>query len=321
MQPRPAPDNGPPRARPERPTRPSSPRPKTDIRFRAHVNAAQRVIDPSQPVQSAPKPKAMPYQYTYEDYTPQWPRYVSQAPRPLASPPSQPQLIQDIKPRRSKPRFSRQKLFIVMSGAMFVLGIGLSVNALMMSRDSGKEVAGASTTAKDASNQVLPFDQPPSDSDYTSHKASADAPRYVRIPGLRINARAKSVGFSPDSGIEKPGNIYDMGWYDQSGKPGTDRTVVMSARTSGLSADSPFAKLSQLKPGNFVEIERGDGQDMTFKVVSVQPIQPGTFSLPSVSRSAEAGKQGFNIVSYDPLSTEDRSTYVPRQIVYTVRVQ
>jgi hypothetical protein len=216
-----------------------------------------------------------------------------------------------------KRRFSPVFVF-VLSASIFVVGVGATAYAFWIVHHSAGQVAGAKTDKADGSKNS-PFESPPTVEDYKSHTTQSDLPRYVRIPGLRINARAQQVGYEPSSGLETPVNIYDIGWYGQSGRPNDVKTMVFSVRTKGKTADSPYTGLDKLKPGNFIEVEQGDGNKLFYKVVSSSPVEPAKFNMAVASMSADSKKQGLNIVSYSPTGP-DASAYEPTLIVYTVRM-
>lgn len=216
-----------------------------------------------------------------------------------------------------KRRLSPMYVF-VLSASLFVLGIGAAGYAIWVVKHPSGTVAGASTEKSEVTKSS-PFESPPTVDDYKNHTTQADLPRYVRIPGLRINARAKQVGYEPTKGLETPINIYDIGWYGQSGRPNDTKAMVFSVRTRGKSADSPYIGLDKLKPGNFIEVEQGDGNKLFYKVISSSPVEPGKFNMVVASSSADSKKQGLNIVSYSPTSP-DSTNYEPTLIVYAVRM-
>jgi sortase (surface protein transpeptidase) len=206
----------------------------------------------------------------------------------------------------------------VLSASVFVIGIGAIGYAAWMVKNSKGQVAGAHT-GKEEANKSNPFEAPPSVDDYKNHTVPSDLPRYVRIPGLRINARAKQVGYEQSTGLETPHNIYDIGWYGQSGRPNDTKAMVLSVRTRGKTKDSPYTGLDKLKPGNFIEVEQGDGHKLFYKVVSSSPVEPGKFTMTIASTSADSKRQGLNIISYSPTGP-DSGAYEPTLIVYAIRM-
>lgn len=207
---------------------------------------------------------------------------------------------------------------MAVSAAAFVIGVGAAGYAFWTIKYADGKVAGAQTE-KVETLKISPFESPPSIDDYKNHAAQADLPRYMRIPGLRINARAKQVDYSPSSGLETPVNIYDIGWYGQSGRPNDVKTMIFSVRTRGKQADSPYIGLDKLKPGNFIEVEQGDGNKLFYKVVSSSPVEPSKFTMAMASMAADRNKQGLNIISYSPTGP-DANAYEPTLIVYAVRM-
>jgi hypothetical protein len=205
---------------------------------------------------------------------------------------------------------------LVLASSLFVLSVGAAGYAVWTVKKSNGKVAGAQT---DTAAKKSPFESPPSTEEYKNHTTPPDLPRYIRIPGLRINARAKQVGYSPSSGLETPANIYDVGWYGQSGRPNDERAMVFSVRTKGKINDSSYVNLDKLKLGNFIEVEQGDGNKTFYKVATISPVEPGKFNLAFASISVDSSKQGLNIISYSPTDPE-ANAYEPTLIVYAVRM-
>lgn len=143
-------------------------------------------------------------------------------------------------------------------------------------------------------------------------------PRYITIPTLNIEkTRVYPVGVTEENLLDTPRNINDAAWYKKSAPPGQGYgAVLINAHNGGISKNGVFAKLSQLKEGDEITVERGDGEEYSYQVVENQ-----TMSLEEVNKngmkmmmqSAEAGKEGLNLITC-------AGTWIPRMQQFDKRV-
>ena len=76
---------------------------------------------------------------------------------------------------------------------------------------------------------------------------AADRPRYLSIEKLGIkNARVLEMGIKQNGELATPANIFDVGWYNASGKPGEGRTIVIDGHNGGPNVVGVFKYLDQL---------------------------------------------------------------------------
>lgn len=115
-------------------------------------------------------------------------------------------------------------------------------------------------------------ENPLSQADIENHKVPTKHPRYISIPSLGVDkARVQSVGLTQYKTLAMPKNILDAGWYKESAFPGQGYgAVLLDGHSDGVSRDGIFAKLSELKNGDEIIIERGDGKKLTYTVVENQ---------------------------------------------------
>ncbi len=100
-------------------------------------------------------------------------------------------------------------------------------------------------------------------------------PRALYIDKLNVAARVLPMGVNNDGSIQAPRNIYDAGWYNGSVKPGDIGAMFIDAHASGPTREGLFAYLDKLTEGDQIQVEKGDGTRLTYKVVhtEVQPVE------------------------------------------------
>lgn len=138
----------------------------------------------------------------------------------------------------------------------------------------------------------------------SEYRVAADEPRYISIPALSVtNTRILSVGVDSNNQLQSPANINDTAWYNKSGKPGQGYgAVLIDGHNGGVTKDGIFAKLKDLKTGDEIIIERGDGKSFTYKVVENQSMaieDVNKTGMKMMGQSAEQGKEGLNLITCD----------------------
>lgn len=135
-------------------------------------------------------------------------------------------------------------------------------------------------------------------------------PRYIAIPSLGIkNTRIYPVDVDKHNMIGMPANIADAAWYDKSATPGRGYgAVLIDAHSDGFTRDGVFAKLSMLKLGALIEVERGDGREFTYQVTSNSTMSlddANKYGLRQMLQSIDPSKEGLSLMTY-------AGNYIPR---------
>lgn len=112
-------------------------------------------------------------------------------------------------------------------------------------------------------------ESPVSDQMIDSYTVLATHPRYISIPALNVDkARVQVVGLTKNNVLDTPRNLSDTAWYDKSATPGQGYgQVVIDGHNGGVSRNGIFVNLDKLAIGDLIMIERGDGKQITYKVV------------------------------------------------------
>lgn len=159
----------------------------------------------------------------------------------------------------------------------------------------------------------------PSEGEVQTYQAAADAPRILRIPKLEIEARVKRVGSSLSGEPISPSNIFDVGWYDDSSKPGMPGAVLINGHISGASKHGVFYNLSTLQQNDQIEIERGDKKVIVYTVMKVQTYSGDQVDMTTALQSFSADKNGLNIITSSANYDGGISTSQQRVAVFAVQ--
>lgn len=155
------------------------------------------------------------------------------------------------------------------------------------------------------------------------HTVPANLPRYISIPALGIDkARVFSVDVKSNGELDTPRGIYDVGWYDKSTTPGSGSgALLMDGHNGGPTKDGVFKKLPDLKTGDQLTLERGDGQTFTYEVrenttLSLEDLNNG--GMAEMAKSANPAAEGLNLISCTGNWVPAKNTYDKRVTIRAV---
>ncbi|MBQ9018394.1 class F sortase [Candidatus Saccharibacteria bacterium] len=164
----------------------------------------------------------------------------------------------------------------------------------------------------------------PTVEEVAEYVVSPDRPRYLSIEKLGINnSRVLPMGVNNNGALATPNNIFDVGWYEASGKPGAGGTMVIDGHNGGPNVYGVFKYLPNLEIGDIVTIERGDGAVFRYSVAENKsvPIDESDQYMNVAMKSPEYGKESVTLISCSGDWSWDRYTYLSRQFVRALLVE
>ncbi len=168
-------------------------------------------------------------------------------------------------------------------------------------------------------DEIIVIEEKPTPEQIAAYQVPATHPRYISIPSISLFTRALALE-SQDQGITLPQNIYDVGWSTQSNTPNDPQgTQLYVGHTKGLSkTDAAFARLSELKPGNEIIIETGEGSKYTYVVMHTEK---ANVSSPNISRyynSWVIGEPGLNLLTTSGIDPDQDNPLTNRYATFAV---
>lgn len=155
----------------------------------------------------------------------------------------------------------------------------------------------------------------------TEHSVAPKNPRYLTIPKIGVDhARIFAVGLKPNNEISTPSNIFDVGWYDASGKPGQGDTIVLDGHNGGPSKVGVFKYLPVLSVGDIITIERGDGKIFSYEVFDnvTIPLSQADDYMATAFVSPVPRKESLSLITCTGEWSATQKTYLSRQFVRAV---
>ena len=162
----------------------------------------------------------------------------------------------------------------------------------------------------------------PTEAEVTEYTVAADRPRYLSIAKLGIvNSRVLPMSVNNKGALSTPNNIFDVGWYIASGKPGQGGTMVIDGHNGGPHVYGVFKRLPELVKGDIIVIERGDGAIFEYTVVENSQIpldDADKYMSTKALSSPERGKESLTLITCSGEWSDTRDTYLSRQFVRAV---
>lgn len=163
----------------------------------------------------------------------------------------------------------------------------------------------------------------PTESEVAEYIVAPDRPRYLMIEKLGI-ARSRVIPVGSANGeMGTPDNIFDVGWYTGSGKPGQGKTMIIDGHNGGPHVLGVFKALPSLAAGDIIQVERGDGQLFRYKVVENKevPLAEADAYMHVAAISPEPGKESVTLISCTGEWSQAQGTYLSRQFTRAILVE
>ena len=164
----------------------------------------------------------------------------------------------------------------------------------------------------------------PTEEEVREYVVAADRPRYLSVEKLGVEkARILPVGINPDGELGTPNNIFDVGWYESSGKPGQGKTMLIDGHNGGPHVHGVFKELPSLVAGDRIVVERGDGMMFTYAVVEniEVPLDRSDVYMATAMKSPESGKESVTLITCTGEWSQAQGTYLSRQFTRAVLLE
>lgn len=182
-----------------------------------------------------------------------------------------------------------------------------------------KEGSERAVVEDDSEEELIEIE--PTREEKQEYTVAPDRPRYLSIEKLgAVNARVLPMGINQKGELGTPNNIFDVGWYVDSGKPGQGGTMVIDGHNGGPHVHGIFKKLPELKEGDIIKIERGDGQVFKYKVVENTEVSLSDSNayMSVASTSPMPGIESVTLISCTGEWSDQQKTYLSRQFTRAI---
>ena len=164
-------------------------------------------------------------------------------------------------------------------------------------------------------------EEEPTEEEIKEYTVAQDRPRYLSIEKLSINkARVLPMGVNAEGELDTPRNIFDVGWYEGSSKPGQGGTLIIDGHNGGPHVLGVFKNIPNLVAGDIITIERGDGVIFRYAVTenATVALDDADDYMSTAAKSPEPGKESVTLISCTGEWSQQQGTYLSRQFTRAV---
>ncbi len=222
-------------------------------------------------------------------------------------------------------RTRRQRMvvrtFYAVGAFSFVLAIGLAIKVITSESPKQRTNTGVLGLQTAAQNDAMraseaPTETKPTKQDFDTYLVAQPYPRYLRIPSIGVESRVRRLGLDSKNAVGSPNSIYDTGWYDGSVRPGeVDGSSIIVGHVAGPSQQGVFWNLSRLEVGASIEIEKGNGQTLKYRVTKVDKLPPGDLDMTKYIKTDVAGKHDVKLITSAGKYAEISEQFAGRVVV------
>ncbi|MBR2994004.1 class F sortase [Candidatus Saccharibacteria bacterium] len=200
---------------------------------------------------------------------------------------------------------------------VFLVKVATFENSYYTEKEGSERAA-----VEDNSSEEL-IEVEPTDIEVREYTVAPDRPRYLKIDKLGITrARILPMGVNASGELATPNNIFDVGWYEASGKPGFGGTMIIDGHNGGPRVLGVFKNLPDLVEGDIITVERGDGLVFNYRVVENEAVALADADayMAVAARSPEPGVESMTLISCTGEWSQQQGTYLSRQFTRAVLV-
>jgi len=186
---------------------------------------------------------------------------------------------------------------------------------------SGKE--GTERAAAEQNGNTDLDETKPTDAEVGEYTVAPDRPRYLTVEKLGVGkSRVLPMSLNVSGELNTPNNIFDVGWYTGSGKPGQGGTIVIDGHNGGPHVHGVFKNLPDLVEGDIIQIERGDGKIFKYKVAENKTVDLSEADkyMSVAQKSPEHGRESVTLISCTGEWSQQQGTYLSRQFTRAILV-
>lgn len=193
-----------------------------------------------------------------------------------------------------------------MAVILFVAGMGVAVSGFVSTTKANEQIE-AIGEVLDSGDEVaisrlgnaLPSEENVSDYDVSQYVVAPEEPRYIKIPSIGVGTtRILNTGLTDDNEVDVPKSIYDTSWYNGSAKITDEKgAMFVVGHYVGPNEAGIFYNLEDLKKGNIIEIEQGDGTQSFFRVVELIDYSLDNVDMAKSLSPVNPDKLGLNLMT------------------------
>jgi LPXTG-site transpeptidase (sortase) family protein len=199
---------------------------------------------------------------------------------------------------------TKHKIPRIILGAVLFLLLGCIVKVAIWEHfyynDKEGSVRAVAPTPEPDDDDIVYDETEPTPEVIAEWKVAPDKPRYLSILKIGVkNAKILEIGVKKNNQLDVPSNIFDVGWYRNSAKPGSGGTLLIDGHNGGPTKDGVFKHLDSLAKSDLITVERGDGEIFTYEVYefNIVPLSEADAYMSKMQTTPVPGKESLSLIT------------------------
>ncbi|MFE4383217.1 class F sortase [Streptomyces cyaneofuscatus] len=143
---------------------------------------------------------------------------------------------------------------------------------------------------------------------------SPSRPVSITIPSLKVSSDLEQLGLGKNRAMETPKDPAKAGWYRPGTTPGAIGPSVIAGHVTWDGVPAVFFELTELEPGDRVDVRRADGTTAVFTVDRTATYPKDDFPTVEVYRNLDHA--GLRLITCGGAFSEKDSRYADNVVVY-----
>ncbi|MEW1758021.1 class F sortase [Streptomyces cyaneofuscatus] len=139
-------------------------------------------------------------------------------------------------------------------------------------------------------------------------------PVSITIPSLKVTSDLEQLGLGEKRTMETPKDPAKAGWYRPGTTPGAIGPSVIAGHVTWDGVPAVFFKLTELEPGDRIDVSRADGTTAVFTVDRTATYPKDDFPTIEVYRNLDYA--GLRLITCGGAFSEKDSRYADNVVVY-----
>jgi hypothetical protein len=139
----------------------------------------------------------------------------------------------------------------------------------------------------------------------------------VSIPALGLDEPLIDLGLSPRGDMEVPSDFDEIGWFTGGGRPGGYGPTVIAAHVDSPTGPAIFLRLSELAPGDAVDVTDETGAVFTYVVTEVADYPKDAFPTGRVFGATSADE--LRLITCGGVFDPAAASYEDNRVVFAER--
>ena len=226
-----------------------------------------------------------------------------------------PATIKKAKHRRATPAVLTGMAIVLFAVGAFVAANGLQANKMVKAQAQHIESKQTNASGSTTSTSPKPAEKPST----STYNVAPDMPKFFTVNKINIFARIIPLGLTKSGALATPNNVYDVGWYSGSSKPGQPGTALMDGHVSSWTNKGVFYNIKTLRAGDKIQITMGDNTVLNYTVTGSQVYDKDKVDMNKAMTSSVTGKNGLNFITCTGKYNASEDQFAQRIVVFATQ--